>query len=244
MKRAVRIEIYQNLVNYKKPTSFQLKETYPLPPPSTVIGMVHFACDYKTYMPMNVGIQGNYNSKVNDLYTRYEFAGASYEEGRHNVKIDSKENDKAYGMMRGISTSELLVDCELVLYIQPEDDTIVEEIFNAFNTPREYISLGRREDLVQINKVQIVEIEEIELDDDITLDMDTYIPVNLSSNMKSNATLYTLNKDYTLKTIKKGVDIRSWNKVKVIHAAKGITVIDEGIDIVKDLVNNSVIFLL
>lgn len=244
MKRAVRLEIYQNLVNYKKPTSFQLKETYPLPPPSTVIGMVHFTCDYKSYIPMNVAIQGNYHSKVNDLYTRYEFAGASYEEGRHNVKIDSKENNKSYGMMRGISTTELLIDCELVLYIQPEDDSKVEEIFNAFKEPREYISLGRREDLVQVNKVEIVEIKEIELDDDITLDMDTYIPANLSEDMNSNATLYSLNKDYTLKTIKKGVDIRSWNKVKVIHVAKGITVIDEGINVVKDLVNNSVIFLL
>ncbi|AYE33256.1 type I-B CRISPR-associated protein Cas5b [Clostridium septicum] len=244
MKRAVRLEIYQNLVNYKKPTSFQLKETYPLPPPSTVIGMVHFACDYKSYIPMNIGIQGEYNSKINDLYTRYEFAGASYEADRHNVKIDSKEQGKSYGMMRGISTAELLVDCNLVLYIQPEDDSKVEEIFEAFKNPREYISLGRREDLVQINKVEIVELKEVELEENMPLEMDSYIPVSLKNDIKSNATLYTLNKDYTLRTIKKGVETRSWNKIKVIHAVKGSTVIDEYTSLNKDLVNNSVVFLL
>ena len=66
-KKAVRLCLYQNLVNYKKPTSFQLKESYPLPPPSTVIGMVHFACGYSEYEPMDVSIQGNFNSRVYDL---------------------------------------------------------------------------------------------------------------------------------------------------------------------------------
>ncbi len=72
-KKAIRLKLYQNMVNYKKPTSFQLKETYPLPPYSTIIGMVHNLCDYKEYKEMEVSVQGKYHSKVNDLYTRYEF---------------------------------------------------------------------------------------------------------------------------------------------------------------------------
>ena len=43
--KAIRVKLTQDMVNYRKPTSFQLKETYPLPPPSTVIGMVHYLCD-------------------------------------------------------------------------------------------------------------------------------------------------------------------------------------------------------
>ena len=72
MKNGIRVELYQNLCNYKRPTSFQLKETYPLPPYSTVIGMIHKICGYKTYNPMKISIQGTYESKVNDLWTRYE----------------------------------------------------------------------------------------------------------------------------------------------------------------------------
>ena len=56
--RAVRLKLYQNLVNYKKPTSFQLRETYPLPPYSTVIGMVHRLCEFDQYKHMQVSIQG------------------------------------------------------------------------------------------------------------------------------------------------------------------------------------------
>ncbi|MDR3597936.1 CRISPR-associated protein Cas5 [Clostridium sp.] len=244
MKKAVKLEIYQNLVNYKKPTSFQLKETYPLPPPSTVIGMVHFACDYKEYIPMEVAIQGKYHSKINDLYTRYEFAAASYEEGRHNVKLASSEENKSYGMMRGISTTELLVDNILVLYICPDDQGRVEEIYNAFVNPREYLSLGRREDIVQINSVEITEIEEAELDDDVTLKYDAYIPVKLLKETNSNATIYNLTKDYELKTIKKGVEVRSWNKVKVAHCVEGKTVIDEGTKVIREIANKSVLFLI
>ena len=52
------------MANYKVATSFQLKETYPLPPYSTVIGMVHSLCDFKEYHPMKISISGNYFSKV------------------------------------------------------------------------------------------------------------------------------------------------------------------------------------
>lgn len=238
MKRAVRLEIYQNLVNYKKPTSFQLKETYPLPPPSTVIGMVHFACDYKEYIPMDVGIQGRYHSKVNDLYTRYEFAGASYEAGRHNIKLNSSIDNKSYGMMRGVSTTELLVDAELILYICPDDQNRINEIYEAFCNPKEYLSLGRREDIVKINSVKIVDIEKVSLDDDVTLSLDTYVPVKFLKETDSNATIYTLTKNYTLQTIKKGVDIRRWNKVKVAHCVEGRTTINCDAD-VYTVVNNN-----
>lgn len=250
MKKAVKLEIYQNLVNYKKPTSFQLKETYPLPPPSTVIGMVHFACDYKEYIPMKVAIQGKYHSKVNDLYTRYEFAAAPYEvpkpgqQARHQVKLDSKIYNKSYGMMKGISTTELLVDNILVLYICPEEQERIEEIYNAFLCPREYLSLGRREDIVQVNSVEITEIREVQLDDDVTLKYDAYIPVKLLEETNSNATIYNLTKDYELKTIKKDVQVRSWNKVKVAHCVEGKTVIDEGTKAMIEVQDKSVLFLI
>lgn len=228
-KRAVRLDIYQNLVNYKKPTSFQLKESYPLPPPSTVIGMVHFACGYTETKKMDVSIQGKFNSRVYDLYTRYEFSGAKYEQDRHQVKFDSKDG-KCYGATRGVATVELLVDVNLTLYICPEDQSLIEEIYTAFKCPKEYISLGRREDVVQINKVEIVSLnkEDVEVE---TLDntMNYYIPVEMINNDEviSSATKYTLNKLYEKQTVRKGVDIRSWQKVKVVYCAGEKTTIED-----------------
>lgn len=230
IKKAIRLEIYQNLVNYKKPTSFQLKESYPLPPPSTIIGMVHFACKFNQYMPMDVSIQGKYNSRVYDLYTRYEFAGATFENKRHQVKLKSHDG-KIYGATKGIATSELLVDVNLVIHICPEDENLISSIYEAFKKPTEYISLGRREDLISINEVKIVDIQEKECDLEV-LDnnINYYIPAELIENEELNtkATIYTLNKVYKCEQIRKGVEVRNWEKVNVAYCVGGKNTIEDG----------------
>lgn len=71
--KAIRLKLKQNLVNYKQPTSIKVRESYPLPPYSTVIGMVHNACDYTEYHPMKVSVQGKYHSAVDDLAYKYSF---------------------------------------------------------------------------------------------------------------------------------------------------------------------------
>lgn len=45
-KKAVRIIAYQNMASYRVPSSLAIKESYPLPPYSSVIGMVHAACGF------------------------------------------------------------------------------------------------------------------------------------------------------------------------------------------------------
>ncbi|MDT8719676.1 CRISPR-associated protein Cas5 [Clostridium sp. 19966] len=236
--KAVRIRLYQNLVNYRKPTSFQLKETYPLPPYSTVIGMIHGACGFEEYTPMLVSVQGKYNSKVNDLYTRYEFAGATYEEGRHNIKIKSLEQDKEkyYGAIRGVATEELLVDVELLIHVMPENQELVSKIYNSLLSPKEYISLGRREDIARIDEVKIVNVEDIISDKATTLNMDAYIPLDTfgKRGLKTNATLYTINKKYEKISVKKDVEIRKWEKVRVIHGVMNKNEIAERKSITKD----------
>ena len=217
--KGIRIEAYQNLVNYRKPTSFQLKESYPLPPYSTVIGMIHAACGFTSYVPMQVSIQGKYHSKVNDLWTRYEFAGSTFEEGRHQLKVELTEG-KAHGITRGVSTTELLVDVELVLHIVPEDESYIPIIVDALKSPVEYLSLGRREDLLQINVVKEVEIVEEFTDSDTGVLYDIYLPQHLTNDEKiyrKLGTTYRLNKVYEQLEISKGKKIRQWQKVNVFH---------------------------
>lgn len=221
--KAVRLNLYQNLCNYKMPTSFQLKETYPLPPYSTIIGMVHNICGYTEYEEMTISIQGKYYSKINDLYTRYEFSGLKYESDRHQIKI--KSGDKFIGAMKGISTTELLVDLELVIHIIPEDNNKIDKIYDSFKTPKEYISLGRREDIIRLDEVKIVNVESLlyskyndwEKNKIVSIDRmyDAFIPSNMGK--LPSTTIYTINKVYRNKIIKKGTEIREWQKIKVAH---------------------------
>lgn len=229
--KSIRLKLKQNLVNYKLPTSFQLKETYPLPPYSTVIGMVHNTCNYIEYKPMKISVQGKYHSKVNDLATRYEFKnGMTFDATRHQIKVGE------YGISRGVSNVELLSDVELVIHIVPEDENLVEEIFNAFKTPHEYISLGRREDLVVVDEVKIVEISEERIkDENLRIDRDyrAYVPVEIIDKKKVfvegsvdtiqyKGTMYNLTKDYVsvnYGSTKSPKFFRKWNKIKVHYVS-------------------------
>ena len=216
--KAVKLKLYQNMVNYKVPTSFQLKESYPLPPYSTVIGMIHSLCDFKEYKPMKISISGNYFSKVNDLYTRHEFNNSD-------------------DVIKGPAMVELLVDVKLTIHIIPEDQSeeFLNMIFEAFKYPKEYPSLGRREDIVLIKDVKIVDVEKKKLEKDLSNGEDdfAYIPVNFiqeklvnygdkKNGMNIYGTGYELTKNYILNNIgtkSKPKMIRSWEKEEVIYSS-------------------------
>ena len=228
--KAIRLKIFQNLVNYKLPASFQLKETYPLPPYSTVIGMVHNACEFTEYVPMKVSVQGKYHSKVNDLMTRYEFKpGMNFDKSRHQLNVDG------FGIGRGVSTVELLSEVELLIHIVPENQELVEEICEKLTYPHEYLSLGRREDLIVFGELpKIVEVEETELEEDLSIknSYSAYIPIGILKDeavkigrregVKISGTVYKLTKDYEIKnygTAKSPKNFRVWNKIKVVYGS-------------------------
>ncbi|MGX6972776.1 CRISPR-associated protein Cas5 [Vagococcus lutrae] len=233
--KAIKLLLTQDMVNYKKATSSQLKETYPLPPYSTVIGMIHALCGFTTYQPMDVSVQGKYFSKVNDLYTRYEFNnGMKYDKGRHQIQVGE------YGVGRGIATAELLVDVELLLHIIPEDQALVEVIHDALLFPKEYPSLGRREDLATIESVSVVDIkmQELETDAAIKQGYAAYVPVHYQDDVDLDAnkvtslrgTRYFLTKDYELVnvgTVKNPKIFRQWKPKKEVIYVSDLTVFED-----------------
>ncbi len=256
--KAIRIKIEQELVNYKVPTSFQLKETYPLPPYSTVIGMIHNACGFNEYKEMQVSIQGKYHSKVNDLFTRYEFSNRppdidkfyfckncnSKKKGKEKENICKCGSSEFYivekmrggdlgGIIRGVATTELLTEVELVLHIIPENQDLINEIENGLKNPKEFISLGRREDLAIIREVKVVDIfekkgKELSNRDNLYF---AYIPIELTKkvnlgndgDVQSSGTRYLLNKNYQIQnfgTNKSPKNFRTWNKKEVIYTSE------------------------
>lgn len=209
--KAVKIIARQTLASYRKPSSMQLKETYPLPPYSTVIGMVHAACGFKQYVDMDVSIQGTYYSKVNELYTRYEFKPGFYEKGRHSEKVTCSKTGKSTGLTQGPANVELLFDVKLIIHILPKDEEYLKIIFEGMNKPKEYLSLGRREDLLIIESVEYVDIEKKELEEEVRLEYDAYVPRGMleREDRISMATVYKLNKKYT---VNPKTQIRKWEK--------------------------------
>lgn len=220
--KAIRIKAYQNMPSYRKPTSFILKESYPLPPYSSIIGMVHAACGFDKYVDMDISVQGLYYSATSELYTKYEFGnGTPYEEGRHNIKLSGK--DKDYGIIRGMGNVEVLVDVELLIHIKPSDETMLDCIAHGLTYPKTYLALGRWEDLLKIDAVDIVEVREVCLEDTVFLQYEAYIPQKIEKLYGKEAsfcgTLYKLNKQYT---IDPKTGLRKWDKqILVRHATQG-----------------------
>lgn len=228
--RAVRITAYQNMASYRQPSSFVMKESYPLPPYSSVIGMVHAACDFKEYVPMRVSVQGSAASSVSELYTKYEFGRyTKYEEGRHNVKLQGGE--VPLGMTRGMGHVEVLVDVRLVLHILPEEERLTEQIYRGLQCPKQYLALGRWEDLLRIGSVCMTELTECTPEQSISLPCDAYIPAENFHAQEVTATVYRLHKRYT---VEPGSRFRTWTETVTAKFAKKSTVIAAGLPALLD----------
>ena len=224
MERAIRLQCFQNLVNYRKPTSFIRKETFPLPPYSTVLGMIHATCGYTEFHPMKLGIQGTNSGTISEIYTRYSFSPGAKFEKRHQICINDEEK---YGIFKGIANVELVCENHMVIHIVPREEDF-DTIYQSLKYPSRYLSLGRYEDLLDIERVDIVSVHK---GDEVDIMRDMYIPTedewkNPEDRIvipNQRTTVYNLTREYTIS--KQG--FRRWKKdggrVKAYYCPKGIT---------------------
>lgn len=101
MERAIRIDCFQNLANYRKPSSFIIKESYPLPPYSTVIGMIHAISGFDSYHKMQVSIQGENAGSVSE-YTQDIHSNSIQSMKKEDISSVSKVKTKIMVCLRGL----------------------------------------------------------------------------------------------------------------------------------------------
>lgn len=248
MEKAIRVECVQNLVNYRKPSSFIIKESYPLPPYSTVLGMIHKACGYSEFHSMKISIQGKNTGSVSELYTRYSFSlDTNYEAARHQLCF--QKEGKEYGAFKGVAHVELICNNHMIIHIVPSEEDFYT-VYESLKNPPVYLALGRHEDLLDIQKVEIVHIQQAK---DVIINNDVYIPIkptkngNIKNDMnddyyidigKITTTIYTLTREYEI--TKQGV--RRWKmndgngKVKVYYYPHGGSVKHAYVDNYDDVI--------
>lgn len=249
MCKAVRVLAEQQMPNYRKPASFLIKETYPLPPYSTLIGLTHELCGWtgknKGYRPMRVSVQGSSASVVSDYATNYAFGAIPLD--RAALKVDNGDG-KQSGIARMPRNYELLTDVTLLLHIIPEDRTLIDDLYKAFLDPPVYPSLGRYEDLLRIDSVEIVELGEAP--EELSTKYDAYIPVEtLEGSPNVFGTLYKLGKVFEYDTGKGRQEQpskkarRVWKQsVMVRHVCPG-TAIDGSNGVLYDEKHDEAVFL-
>ncbi len=211
VKRGIRILAHQDMVSYRRVGALAYRETYPLPPYSTVIGMVHAACGFTSYHPMDVSVQGHVFSTVCDMSTHYNLnQQMKYDASRHQVQVTTKDGS-SYGVNRGTMNTELLTDVHLLLHIVPEKEDF-DRVLEGLKNPKHFLSLGRYEDLLRIDRVEETDITPIVLEEDEDSLPQTnlyqgYVPLDAIQKGIAQGTHYLLNKSFTIEN-----GFRRWTK--------------------------------
>ncbi|WP_069650797.1 type I-B CRISPR-associated protein Cas5b [Caloranaerobacter ferrireducens] len=195
--RVLKLKLFQETACYKKPFAFKTWETHPLPPYSTVIGMLHSILNAEEYISMSISVQGNYESKFTNFQSIYFYKPKEITKMPLNI--------------------HLLYNVNLIIHVRAENE-ILEEIVFGIKNLNEHLSLGRKEDLVRIDEVKFVEVKEIdidELDDGRKIECPIYIPIEqLPEDVWGIS--YRLNWKY--KVIN---GLRQWEKINVKYVESG-----------------------
>lgn len=189
----LKMKLFQETACYKKPFAFKVAETYPLPPYSTVIGMLHKILEAKSgeYFPMNISIQGNYES----IFSNYQ-----------NLRM-FKGKDNVTSMPRNVHQ---LLNIDLVIHVQA-DDEIIQSLYDNITSGKVSFTLGRNEDMVRVDDVNI--IKEPEISYGMIRKYNAYIPEHSWETVSGI--------QYRLNTTYKIVDnLRKWDKVNVKYVER------------------------
>lgn len=220
--KVLKLELFQETACYKKPFAMKISETYPLPPYSTISGMIHKILNADEYIPIDVSVQGEYESIVNNYQTTYFY--------------------KSKKVTKMPMNCHLLFNVKLIIHLKAKRD-VLDKIVNKISELDEFLSLGRREDLVRIDNVKLVEIcdrildpydedEEENVMPYFRLKYPIYIPKKKGTGNIYGIN-YRLNKFYNLKD-----GLRNWKKIDVTYVEKdeildqGEILIDEDDDII------------
>ena len=197
--KAVKIEAYMQTAHFRLP-AWKREITYPLPPFSTVIGMVHKMCGWSSYHAMKISVAGSGIHNGQDgsiLSTRWtggQYVKTLSDEFKKRWPVIVKNGEGYTGWVSGPVSEEFIADLSLRLHIMPENQSELSNIYKSLTYPATYISLGQHSDLMRIDNISIVNISTEKTVK--TLDLDMYAPAADIEDIE--ALQYKLHKNYTI----------------------------------------------
>lgn len=169
----VRIKAFQPFACYRKPFSYGFWDTFPLPPFSTVLGWVHWVLGEsksKEKLSMNIGIAGQFETITYDLQTLIKFDRKRGKEGEVILEDFNKSLSNTPTYVANITNIHHRI------YIQMDKEYMERFIDQALRV--NYPSLGRYEDLMRIDAIDLMSPTSLEIggfDDPISVDYGIYL---------------------------------------------------------------------
>ena len=89
--KVLRIKLRQNQASYTREETRDNRMTYPLPPYSTLVGALHSACGYTEYHPMDLSIQGKYDSMQREIYVNHGLLNNKHDDRNILIYLSNPE---------------------------------------------------------------------------------------------------------------------------------------------------------
>lgn len=215
--KVVKLKTFQQVAHFKDPMAPRGVDCYPLPPFSTVCGLIHNLCRWTSYHPLDFFIsgRGTMNTETDRKWQGgYRFGTVNADAKRRWDVITDDKDGSHTGWAAPIEHHAMLADVNLTIYIKA-DDVDLDTIYKALSNPSCYPSLGEYGDLCDIQYVGIIDLTEYEEPQAGELAEPAYIPAN-KFNRDCLGTVYSLNNRYTI--VNKH---RRFEKVRCFWADKG-----------------------
>ncbi|HWP93517.1 MAG TPA: type I-B CRISPR-associated protein Cas5b [Thermodesulfobacteriota bacterium] len=176
--KALRIRIYQPQAHYRVPFTYQRRHTYPIPPYSTVIGLLCNVlgirnlktqgepkedANYKKLKELKISIAGRFESKT----TEYTWL-RNLSKDSHIIRFGSTNIREINGHIEHIGGQspvliDILSEVKLFIYLANNDEVFLKKIKTSLENPTQRlypIHLGRAEDWIVFEEISsIFELE-------------------------------------------------------------------------------------
>lgn len=183
----LKVKLFQEVAVYRNPITMEVIETYPLPAPSTILGLLHqLLGERKTIPNIDVSIQGQYDALLRD-YQHYKKGGGETT-ARYPIIVNALNN------------------VSLVIHIKAEK-SILEGLEDAFHSPPYYPYLGRAEDLLKIEGIKVVTCEERDVAEE-KIEVPCYIRKDIADSFNLNGIPLRLPTYYEFEEVKIGKNSR------------------------------------
>ena len=192
--KCLRIKLTQSSANYRREETVTNKMTYPLPPFSTVIGALHNACGYTETRPMDVSIQGRFESMGKKAYTDYCFLNSTMDDRGILVKMyDSEKLSKAYTRVASAKKTQGN-SFEKGITIKVENEELLEE-YRSLKNLNDEISVFKK------NRLKAVQ-------DKLKKSKAKYTELKKKSEKGSDEYNYALRRENRIKSLEKELNKR------------------------------------
>jgi len=167
----LRIDLFQPFAQYRNPFTFIYAQSYPLPPKSTIIGMLNNLLEkFELEKDLKITISGTYKSCFYHYSSFIKGDSIDFEKGFLNV-TQKKSHLPLFLSQRTPLYQQELKDVDITLFIKGDVD-ILNLIRERIEHPKKVLSLGRAHDIIFIKSIKIInesDIKKEEISDTIEI---------------------------------------------------------------------------